>query len=80
MAADPGEGAVLRLIADRSVLRAWWKSDAASLVDGLLESGFRLESISQDGGPRARVEHADVLPLVAALRASGGHVDLLATR
>jgi len=54
--------------------------DAASLVDGLLESGFRLESISQDGGPRARVEHADVLPLVAALRASGGHVDLLATR
>ena len=32
MAADPGQGAVLRLTADSCVLRAWWKSDAASLV------------------------------------------------
>jgi len=54
--------------------------DAASMIDGLLESGFRLESISQDGGSRARVEHADIPPLVAALQASGGHVDLLGTR
>jgi FkbM family methyltransferase len=54
--------------------------DAASMIDGLLESGFRLESISQDGGPRARLEHADIPPLVAALQASGGHVDLLGTR
>ena len=33
MAADPGQGAVLRLTAASCVLRAWWKSDAASLVE-----------------------------------------------
>jgi ribosomal-protein-alanine N-acetyltransferase len=32
MAADPGEGAVLTLTAGPCLLRAWWKSDAASLV------------------------------------------------
>ncbi len=32
MATDPGQGTVLRLTADNCVLRAWWKSDAASLV------------------------------------------------
>jgi len=32
MAADPGQGTVLRLTADGCVLRAWWKSDAPSLV------------------------------------------------
>src|SRR3954453_5049978 len=32
MAAHPGEGAVLTLTAGACVLRAWWKSDAASLV------------------------------------------------
>ena len=33
MAANPGQGAVLRLTAANCVLRAWWKSDAASLVE-----------------------------------------------
>jgi|KBSMisStandDraft_5_1062788.scaffolds.fasta_scaffold247549_2 ribosomal-protein-alanine N-acetyltransferase len=33
MAANSGQGAVLRLTAANCVLRAWWKSDAASLVE-----------------------------------------------
>jgi len=32
MAAHPGEGAVLTLTAGACLLRAWWRSDAASLV------------------------------------------------
>lgn len=32
MAADPGQGALLRLTGDRCTLRAWWKSDVPSLV------------------------------------------------
>jgi FkbM family methyltransferase len=54
--------------------------DSNALVESLLEAGFQLESIPQSGGPRVRVERADIAPLVAALRASGDHVDLLGTR
>ncbi|HET9470581.1 MAG TPA: FkbM family methyltransferase [Usitatibacter sp.] len=54
--------------------------DPAALVEELLEAGFQLESVPQNGEPRFRVERAGVSSLVAALRASGGHVDLLGKR
>ncbi len=54
--------------------------DAEALVERLLGAGFELESVPQDGEPRVRLVKAGVASLVAALRASGGHVDLLGKR
>ena len=56
--------------------------DPAAFVHALLHSGFRIETIPQSpGAPRMPVGGSPAVEtLVAALRASSGHVDLLGER